>query len=295
MAYLRSFAHTASVIIIAVAGLALTPVSAQNAPATTVTAPSSYADVADFAVDSAAILIVRIRKVREVDAARAPNLPPRLVRLYVEAEVRSAIYGSDPVARRIAYLVDQPRLPNGRAPRINGQTMLLFTRPITVSNQVQLVRPDTQLIWDAAREATARAIAAELARGNVPPAILGVSQAFHVPGNVAGESETQIFLATGTGSPVSLTILRRPNEAPRWAAAFGEIVDESAAIPARRTLGWYRLACGLPATLPAAATADVPSSAMAVTTADYALVVRALGRCDRTPVMASPAPLPPAR
>ena len=295
MAYLRSFAHTASVIIIAVAGLALTPVSAQNAPATTLTAPSSYADVADFAVDSAAILIVRIRKVREVDAARAPNLPPRLVRLYVEAEVRSAIYGSDPVARRIAYLVDQQRLPNGRAPRINGQTMLLFTRPITVSNQVQLVRPDTQLVWDAAREATARAIAAELARGNVPPAILGVSQAFHVPGNVAGESETQIFLATGTGSPVSLTILRRPNEAPRWAAAFGEIVDESAAIPARRTLGWYRLACDLPATLPAAATADVPSSAMAVTTADYALVVRALGRCDRTPVMASPAPLPPAR
>src|SRR3546814_1145016 len=37
---------------------------------------------------------------------------------------------------------------------------------------------------------------------DAPPVITGVGCAFHVPGSLPGEGETQIFLATADGSPV---------------------------------------------------------------------------------------------
>jgi hypothetical protein len=280
---------TIALLGLAAPAAAQTPVSAvPTGPSLAIPAPSSYADVADYAVESATIIDATIRRTREVDAARAPNVPPNLVRLYVEAEVGTVIYGRNPVARRFAYLVDVPRLANGRAPRLNRQRVLLFARPVDLANQIRLVAPNAQLMWDAGRDSTVRAIAAELARGDVPPRITGVAQAFHVPGTIAGESETQIFLRTDSGNPVSLSILRRPGQAPRWGVAFGEIVDESAGVPARRTLGWYRLACGLPATLPRNAIDGLASADIAATVADYTLVVRTVGSCDRTP----PAPIP---
>lgn len=277
-------ACSSALLLLAVPAIAQGGPSARSsAAAPVIPPPSSYADVADHAVESATIIDATIRRTREVEAARAPNVPPHLVRLYVEAEVGTVIYGRNPVARRFAYLVDLPRLANGRAPRLNRQRVLLFARPVEVSNQIRLVNPNAQLAWDAARDATARSIAAELARGDVPPRITGVAQAFHVRGTIAGESETQIFLRTDTGNPVSLTILRRPGQAPRWGVAFGEIVDESAGIPARRTLGWYRLACGLPPVLPRTATDGLASADLGTTSEDYALVVRSVGTCDRSP------------
>lgn len=295
--------HSASCVMLAV-GLALagpatgqTQTTGRTSPA--VAAPlaalSSYADVADFASESATIVDATIRRTREVEASRAPNVPPHLVRLYIEAEVGTVMFGRNPLARRFSYLVDVPRRPDGRPPRFNRQRVLLFARPVDQANQLQLVRPNAQLAWDASRDATARAIAAELARGDVPPAITGISQAFHVRGTIAGESETQIFLSTESGNPVSLSILRRPNQAPRWGVAFGEIVDESAAMPARRTLGWYRLACGLPPRLPRVTTDGIASADVAVTMEDYALVVRTVGACDRTVAAPTSVPVPPRR
>jgi hypothetical protein len=261
---------------------------------TAIPPPSSYADVADHAVESATIIDATIRRTREVEAARAPNVPAHLVRLYVEAEVGTVIYGRNPVARRFAYLVDVPRQADDRPPRLNRQRVLLFARPVDVPTQIRLVAPNAQLAWDTGRDATARAIATELARGDVPPRITGVTQAFHVVGTIADESETQIFLGTNNGNPVSLSILRRPGQAPRWGVAFGEIVDESAGVPARRTLGWYRLACGLPPSLPRSATDGLASADIASTVQDYALVVRTVGNCDRSPV-APPAVSVPRR
>ena len=273
-----------SVVIVSPAAQAQQPVAgATNLPIP----PSSYADVADLAVDSSTILDARIRRATPVPAAQAIGIPAHLVRLYVEADLNSVLYGRDPVARRIGYLVDQPRLPNGRAPRLNRQRVLLFARAVTTANRVQLINPQAQMLWDAGREATARAIVGELANG-APPQVTGVSQAFHVAGTVAGEGETQIFLRTASGDPVSLSILRRPGARPTWAVAFGEIVDESATVPSRRTLGWYRLACALPAALPAASISGLSNTDARIAAEDYAVVLRSLGSCDRTP---PPAPV----
>lgn len=234
----------------------------------------------------------RIRRASALPDGSVAGLPPQLVRMAVEAQVNTVIYGATPLARRVAWLVDVPREANGRAPRLRGR-VLVFAAAAPTAERLQLVSPGAQLAWDAGRDATARSIAAELAMtppGAIPPAVTGIGQAFHVVGTVAGESETQIFLGTRGGDPVSLTVLRRPEQAPRWAVAFGEIVDESATTPRPRSIGWYRLACSLPPRLPDTAVRDLSAPERQAAAADYAFVLRGLGRCDATPAPT----LPPA-
>jgi hypothetical protein len=115
-----------------------------------------------------------------------------------------------------------------------------------------------------------------------PPRIIQLGDAFHVAGTVAGESETQIFLRTANDEPVSLSILRRPGQEPRWAVALGEIVDEAAKPPAPGTLLWYRLACSLPPTLPSQSVRALSPADAEAARADYALVMQSLGSCGRT-------------
>ncbi|WP_294062025.1 hypothetical protein [Sphingomonas sp.] len=147
------------------------------------------------------------------------------------------------------------------------------------ADQVQLTGLDGQRIWSAELDAQVRAITRDVIAANAPPAITGAGNAFHVPGSLPGEGETQVFLQTANNAPVSLQILRRPGETPRWSVSLGDIVDESAGPPARDTLLWYRLACGLPRELPATSIeSDNPANA-AIAREDYAMVLKALGPC----------------
>ena len=125
-------------------------------------------------------------------------------------------------------------------------------------------------------------ILAELASPDAAPAVSGVRDALSVPGTLAGESETQVFLATPGGDPISLTMIRRPNMAPAWGVSFSEIVDQAARPPERETLAWYRLACFLPAQLPGSANLAQDSASRARAAADYSLVIQQLGPCPRT-------------
>jgi hypothetical protein len=103
-----------------------------------------------------------------------------------------------------------------------------------------------------------------------------------VPGSLAGESETQIFLQTAAGDPVSLTVLRRPGLVPTWAVALGDIVDDAAAEPKPNSLLWYRLACALPRALPRQSLADAAPEHVPAIHADYRLILDRLGPCVRT-------------
>ena len=103
--------------------------------------------------------------------------------------------------------------------------------------ELRLVAPDAQIAFTADRAATLRSIIREAScrrrRRRRSPASAAPSTS---PARFAGESETQIFLLTADGRPVSLTVLRRPGETPVWAVALSEIVDEAAAPPAPRHL-----------------------------------------------------------
>lgn len=244
--------------------------------------PSSYADVADQAVGAATIVHARVRRVRVVEDARAANVPANLVRLYIEAETRAMIFGSDPIAARFSFITDQPRDAEGKPPKLRGREVLLFARHVERSDQLTLVNPAALMLWDMEREVTARTIAAELAASPPPPAVTGIAQAFHVTGTVRGESESQIFLSTDAAIPITLTIERRADAPPQWAVAFGEIIDASARRPVPRTLRWYRLACGLPRTIPAAILRNSSAEDARAIAADYALVLGSIAPCDRT-------------
>lgn len=259
------------------------------APAAT-PSPYSYADIADLATIAPMAIHARIHKVAALKPAQAPGLKAGLARFYVEADVISLIRGTGPLAARITYLVDLPLDAGGKPPKLKRkQPVLLFARPVAgptpgtnSTGSVRLVAPDAQLPWDPATEAKLRAILTEVVKPGAPPAITGIGNGFHVPGTLPGEGETQLFLDTKTGEPVSLTILTAPDGSRRWAAAFGEIVDESAAVPARETLAWYRLACGLPRDLPLSKLAGTAPEDRRKAASDYAVVLGALGECTRT-------------
>lgn len=277
-----------SVLSIGIPGIS----GAQTPPPAIAAAPSpySYADVADLATQAPIVLHARIRKAAALKPERAPGLAANHVRFYVEADVASLIRGAGPLAARISYLVDLPLQPNGKPPKLKGkQPVLIFARPVAGNSagssdtgSVQLIAPGAQLAWDPATEAQLRAILTELVKPGAAPAITGIANGFHVPGTLPGEGETQLFLDTATGEPVSLTILTAADGSRRWAAAFGEIVDASAAVPARNTLAWYRLACGLPRDLPLGKLAGTAPEDRRKAASDYAVVLGALGECTRT-------------
>ncbi|URW76666.1 hypothetical protein M9980_05500 [Sphingomonas donggukensis] len=239
-----------------------------------------YAAVADRVLGAPAIIDVTIRDAQRLKPEEAPGLTAGTARFYVTADVLALIRGPSGIAQRLTYLADVPLDARGKAPKLKKSRAIVFARPVAGrAGEVQLTTPDAQRPWTPALDARVRAIAREVLAADAPPAIAGIGNAFHVAGTLPGEGETQIFLNTTDGRPVSLSILRRPGEQTRWAVALSEIVDDAAGVPRRDTLLWYRLACGLPATLPDRALATMAPADAAIAREDYGFVRESLGRC----------------
>jgi hypothetical protein len=257
------------------------PLVAQTAapPAAT----PAYADLADLTLAAPVIADATIRSTTRLKGADAADVAPGRQRLYVEADLLALIRGPEGSPARVGYLLDSAPGQDGKLPKLKKSRVLLFARPGPgLPGQLQLVAPDAQLPWTAAADAQVRSIARTALAADAPPRITGVREAFHVAGALPGEGETQIFLQTADNRPVSLSVLRRPGERPRWAVALSEIVDEAAAPPARDTLLWYRLACALPAALPPASTAALQRAEADAAREDYRYVLSQIGACGRT-------------
>ena len=166
--------------------------------------PVTYADVAGLADAAGLIARVEIRRQAEVEPERAPGLAPGHVRLYIDADTEALLYGRGALGGSVAYLADVPLNSKGKPPKLKGQRMLLFARTVPGNAaRLQLVGPNTQLPASPELEARVRAIATELAAADSPPRVTGIDDALWVPGNLAGESETQLFLETKSGAPVT--------------------------------------------------------------------------------------------
>lgn len=242
-------------------------------PPPTLPGIGSYADLAVLTLDSPVIVHARITKASALPAKDVSGVAPGLVRVHVDAALTDAILAPDAVPAAIDYLADVPAAARGKAPALKGADVLLFLR--RDGTQFQLSNARGQLGWSAATEATVRKLLTEARSGSVP-AITGIGSAFRVPGNVPGEAESQFFLNTADGKPVSLVVLTRPGEAQRLSLALGDVIDDAAEGIPHDTLRWYRLACSLPAALPAGVEADADLAA------DYAFVLKSLGACGRT-------------
>jgi len=252
------------------------PVQAPPAP--------NYADLADLALTAPIAAHVRIAGIDRLSAEEAASAPPGHRRFLIDADVVALIRAPDGLPARVRYLIDLPNDSRGRPAELRRRSewLILAQRSGARSNELRLATPDAQLAYAPETAERLRAILREANAPAAAPRITGIGRAFHVPGSLAGESETQIFLQTAGGQPISLAILRRPGETPRWSVALSEIVDEAAPSPGRDTLLWYRLACTLPATLPRDSLREASADEARAINADYRLVMAGLGSCGRT-------------
>jgi hypothetical protein len=243
----------------------------------------SYADIADLFLGAPVVTSVRIAEAIPVPQPANTATRSTTIRYYLVGDVVSLIRGTGGVSPRVSWIADVPVDSRGKPLRLKKTQMLLAALPVAGRPaELRLAARDAMVPWSAALEARVREIVASGLAADAPPRVTGISSAFHSPGNLPGEGETQVFLTTDTAQPVSIGVLRRPGQATTWSVSLGEIVDEAARVPARDTLGWYRLACFLPRTLPALAIAELSETDSAAARADYAFVIEAMGTCART-------------
>jgi len=257
------------------------PSAAQTqAPTSESSAVMPFADLADLATAAPMVVVVSVAKASKVDPARTGPVREGFARTYVEADTKALLSGPG-IGAKVKYLADV-RLIDGKLPKLKKQTMVVFARPVDGRpGELQLVAPDAQVPLAQAGEARLRTLLHEIVAANSAPVVTGVRDIHHTPGNLAGEGETQIFLKTASGEPATIAVLRSPNAPVQWGLSFGELVDAGAGAPPPGTLAWYRLACTLPAKLPASAQTATDPGLRQAAARDYALVMQQLGPCGR--------------
>lgn len=242
--------------------------------------PYLYADLADLALSGPVVAELRIRKAQKLPMAPATGVSVKQ-RYLITADTVSVIRAPAGIAQRVEFLYDAPRDSLGRLPKLNKANVTIAAFPVTgKSMALQLASPDALIMTTPATAPLVRSIIKAAIDPSAPPEVSGVGSAFYVPGSLEGEGDTQIFLTTRDGRPISFNVVRTPAAAPRWSVSIDELVDASGAQPRRDSFLWYRLACFLPPTLPAESSAGSPEYAT-ILAEDYATIIRGLGPCRR--------------
>ncbi|MFM9937471.1 MAG: hypothetical protein ACKVOL_14895 [Novosphingobium sp.] len=281
-------AGLAAALVLCLALLSTTPTYGQETPLSVPMVPGlegdpvyAYADLVDLALPAETVLRAQVRKAVRLKPEEAPGLPAGRARLYIEARTTVLLIGPE-LGESVRFLADVPLDARGKVPKLTKTEVLVLARTVAERpDELQLVAPDAMLPLTAGREATLRAILTETASPDAPPAITALREVLHVSGNLAGEGETQLFLATTTGAPVSISVLRRPGQPATWGVSFTEIVDSAARQPLPATLAWYRLACGLPQRVPERTNISGTLADRRTAAEDYAQVLSDLGPCTR--------------
>ena len=269
-------------VALALAAVTLQPVGAAHAQDNHIvnTSLPTYADLATLADSADLVLRAQVRSMARVENERAPGLKAGQGRFYVKAKTHALLSGSRGVGDSLAYLVDLPVDARGKPPALKKQDVLIFARPVPGSvEMIQLVAPDAQILWSERSETMLRTILQDLLSPDAPPVITGVREIIHVPGNLAGAGETQIFLSTRDRSAASITVHHEPGRPPAWGVSFSELVADVTRPPQRETLEWYRLACFLPNTVPPAANLSESAMSRQQAISDYRMVLGQLGEC----------------
>jgi len=259
--------------------------TAQPAPlgARTEAAGYTYADLVDLADSAPLVIHARVAKMLRVEDERAPGLKPGMARFYVQASTVALLAGRTGLGESLAYLVDLPLDARGKAPNLKKQDVLLFARPVAGrAGELQLVSPGAQARWSEALDVRIRGVLQALVSPDAPAKVTGVREMLYVPGTLAGQGETQIFLTTQDGSAASLTVRHQPGAPAAWGASFSELVADVNRPPRPETLEWYRLACFLPNVPPPGANVSEGFAARQQAEADYRMVLGELGVCRRS-------------
>ncbi len=276
------WAACAAAALLAVLPAAPLPAQAPAAPApASQSAPLSWTDWADLALAAPVVLIADVRRAGRLGRRAAPDVPAGQVRALVEADLRAVLKAPGVLPAAAAWVWQGAADARGRPPIARGARLLVFAQPLSggrdpATQPLALIAGHAQQPWTPQAEAVVRSILTEALDPRLARlAVTGVQDAFRTEGDVPGQSESQFFVATGDGRPITLVVRRAPGEAAQVLAATGDLVGRAEPIRPR-TLSWRALACGLPARLP------LHLDGRPELARDYALVVSSLGACGRT-------------
>ena len=261
-----------------------TVVFAASTPPVTYAVPaetSSYADVADLVTIAPLIVDAKIRSVKKLPAVQAVGVPENIQRMIVEADILALIRGNGGITSRVRFLLDLKKDARGKLPSLNKQRLFLMADYSSTPGNIKLARPDALIQWSTGNDALLRSITQEAVQINAPAQVNAVINAFHTPGTLIGDGETQIFLATANKQPLAITVVSTRGQAKSWSVSTSELIDEASSAPEQRSLLWYRLACGLPSKLVDTVFESSDAAARGSARADYAFVLKALGPCGR--------------
>lgn len=240
------------------------------------------ADVIAFAKRAGLVVRAQVSDLKGLDPAAMRTPTPGHQRYYVEAKTRALLFGSKPLGEALRYLVDLP-LDQGLSSDLAGREVILFAQTVPGHPEdLKLVSPTAQVLWNPAKEARLRTVLRSRVLPNPPSNVTRVRELSYVPGNLAGQGRTQVFLDTQRGRAASITIRHEPGQAPSWGVSFSEMVAKAGQRPEHGTLEWYSLACFLPHTPPAAATTSGNYAEQMQALSDYRLVMAELGTCERS-------------
>lgn len=273
-----------NVLVLFLGGLlAASSAYARNSAIPAANTTLTYADIADLALAAKITAAVRIKQAERLKGTATASVASGRKRYLISAEVLALIRAVDAIPARISYVVDVAPDARGKFPKLTRGESVIFAQTVPgFPSEVRLVSPDGQIPATPDHLSLVRSILKAAQSTDAPPAVSGVSRAFHVPGAITGEGETQIFLETSDGRPISFVVVRMNGVPPAWSVSLGELVDQGAPPPARNTLLWYRLACFLPPTLPADAVIDQEPEQARIAAEDYQKIMSDLGTCKRT-------------
>ncbi|MBC7504555.1 MAG: hypothetical protein H7267_02315, partial [Sandarakinorhabdus sp.] len=215
-------------------------------------AEPQFADIADLTVTAPVIVHATVARGERIPDRDSPGLAPGHARLLITAAIEAAIAAPGAVPAELSWLWDAPLDARGKLDKRKNQSILAWVAVPDPNGKTRLAGPNAQQPWTPALDAQVRAIATQAKSGAVP-AFTGVTNGFRADGTVAGESESQFFLSAADGNGATMVVTTRPGIPRRVAVSRGDVIDESAAPVRPGTLLWYRLACKLPAALPASA------------------------------------------
>lgn len=260
--------------------IAATPANAQKTKIQQPVSDVAYADLADLADAASIVAEVKVKRAQKIKVKG--QIAGQPTRFLIDADVLALIRGREGLSPRIRYVTQSIPDVRGKFPKMDKAVMLIFAVSVTDRPaEVQLVAPDAQLWWNEKMGADIRQVLRGLVAPGAPGRIKGIASAFHSPGALSGEGETQIFVDTHDGAPMSLMVTRQQGQPPRWTAAYGDVVNPDAPPPAPNTIGWYRLACFLPDNFPADLLTDIAQDQTAAVQRDYAFARQSLGPCKR--------------
>lgn len=243
----------------------------------------TYADFADLVTEAPMVVDLQIRKIRKLPKTQSMGVAENIQRVLAEADVNSLLRGPSGIAAKQKFLIDLQKNAQGKMPKLKKMRFFAFASPVNGRNDMlQLIRPDALVKYSESSNIMVRRILPEAVRIDAPQKITGVSSAFHSPGNILSEGETQIFLTTENRQPFGLSIINRNDTGREWSVSTSEVISDSVPAPKRNTLLWYRLACGLPKTLPQSTLNGANAENTAKAEADFQYIRGQLGQCDRT-------------